>query len=213
MKNRNGSSDATLGQKFFGFLILVAIGWFGFGYLFGGSGSAPAQDPNMTLEAYKKLSQEQRAAYISDATSDLSIDDSDINSFVSCMGDFAFNKNPSLRVAEVLGWCDTERVNNPEKFAGHFNELRAGDLSSDASIVCKDYVRATLKAPSTADFPLLDFSATRHAAGRWTVSSYVDAENSFGATIRSRYLCDIQYAGKGDPLDYASWQLLDLKVN
>lgn len=61
----------------------------------------------------------------------------------------------------------------------------------------ENYVKQGLKAPSTADFP------SQILSGDWkvnrkddvvTVSSYVDAQNSFGAMIRSNFVVQISYS-------------------
>lgn len=61
----------------------------------------------------------------------------------------------------------------------------------------ENYVKQGLKAPSTADFP------SQILSGDWkvnrkddvvTVSSYVDAQNSFGAMIRSNFIVQISYS-------------------
>lgn len=50
----------------------------------------------------------------------------------------------------------------------------------------QNLVKAELKAPSTAKFPWSDDEYTVKKNGRdWKVSGYVDAQNSFGASIRT----------------------------
>jgi hypothetical protein len=64
-----------------------------------------------------------------------------------------------------------------------------------------------LKAPSTADFPWYDEDNVQDEGnGRFVVSSYVDAENAFGAKIRVFFYCEVQYEG-GD-----RWKLVDLTL-
>ena len=83
-----------------------------------------------------------------------------------------------------------------------------------AMLLCEDFVRERLIAPSTAKFP-----SSRKEADIWTlgkdsgmyenafrVESYVDSQNSFGAMIRSYYTCDINYVGDD------KWRLLDLEI-
>lgn len=61
----------------------------------------------------------------------------------------------------------------------------------------KNYVEQGLKAPSTADFPS-QFLSSDWKVNRKddvvTVSSYVDAQNSFGAMIRSNFIVQISYS-------------------
>ena len=51
------------------------------------------------------------------------------------------------------------------------------------------FVERHLKAPSTAEFPwgIDEYSIASLGDGRWKVSSYVDAQNGFGAMVRSRW--------------------------
>lgn len=56
-----------------------------------------------------------------------------------------------------------------------------------------DYVRQRLKSSSSAKFPNplnnRELIGVDLGEGRFKVSAYVDAKNSFGATTRSRYTC------------------------
>jgi hypothetical protein len=80
-------------------------------------------------------------------------------------------------------------------------------------VQCQDFVKRRLKAPATASFPSLDFSALKGNDDRYTVSSYVDAENSFGAKLRSKFVCTIKLVSPaGDLADPASWELIDLQM-
>jgi len=59
---------------------------------------------------------------------------------------------------------------------------------------CQDAVRARLKAPSTARFPgreAVDGLVVKGSDGTvaYQVVSYVDAQNSFGAMIRTQFEC------------------------
>jgi hypothetical protein len=56
------------------------------------------------------------------------------------------------------------------------------------AIAAQQYVLDALKSPSTAKFPSLnDSRIDKSENGLFIVSSYVDSENGFGATIRSNY--------------------------
>lgn len=52
-------------------------------------------------------------------------------------------------------------------------------------IQAQEFVRQSLKAPSTAKFPTLPYEARSLGDGMYRVVSYVDSQNSFGATLRS----------------------------
>ncbi len=101
------------------------------------------------------------------------------------------------------------------------NEIEAGGM-------CKDFVRKNLKSPSTADFGgwlekrdkavfvptekindlglKIDISKL-HNSGIWAVAGQVDAQNSFGAMIRSEYICVMDY-----DKNTKMWYLLDISI-
>jgi len=94
-----------------------------------------------------------------------------------------------------------------------------GASPSRASIICEDIIESRLVAPSTAKFAsyyeqqiwtLGKNSGTYENAYR--VRGYVDAQNSFGALIRTYYTCDISYNG-GEWTDLRNWTLLNLDMD
>ena len=59
-----------------------------------------------------------------------------------------------------------------------------------SQIIVEDY----LKAPATAEYPGSDGCTVNKIDDHtYTVAAYVDSENSFGATIRSKFVVDISY--------------------
>lgn len=59
--------------------------------------------------------------------------------------------------------------------------------------VCKRQITSQLKAPSTAKFPRITDDgviATTVDNKKWAITGYVDAQNGFGAMIRSEFLCE-----------------------
>lgn len=66
----------------------------------------------------------------------------------------------------------------------------AGD-SYGAEEACKSWVKDKLKAPATADFANINNSGD----GPWSISGDVDAENGFGAKIRTSWFCDARLVG------------------
>lgn len=60
----------------------------------------------------------------------------------------------------------------------------------------EDAIKAELKSPSTTSFPWYDTSfVTDNSDGSYSVAAYVDAENSFGAKIRSNWSCTVDSSG------------------
>ena len=60
-----------------------------------------------------------------------------------------------------------------------------------AQIACEEMVRDRLKSPSTADFSDVSTSGF----GPYIVRGSVDSQNSFGATIRSSFSCNLELSG------------------
>ena len=63
---------------------------------------------------------------------------------------------------------------------------------------CTDLVTNRLRSPSTATFPgyLMNLDQTRYLGnGRYEMLSYVDAQNPFGAVIRTHFRCLAEYVG------------------
>jgi hypothetical protein len=66
------------------------------------------------------------------------------------------------------------------------------DINDSIARMCaKNYIEANLKAPSTADFPWFDWQVKKTGENEYLVKSYVDAQNSFGAQIRTNFLCKV----------------------
>jgi hypothetical protein len=83
----------------------------------------------------------------------------------------------------------TPKENSPETASAY-----------DACYMTQKFVSSRLKAPATADFqPCYEASTSPKTGGsigtEYTVSSYVDSQNSFGAKIRSNYLAVVEYEG------------------
>lgn len=74
---------------------------------------------------------------------------------------------------------------NFEGFAYSSNKPSSSDDATDAKVCAKKVVEDNLKAPSTAKFcSFTEMEAKDLGGKRWEVSGYVDAQNSFGATVR-----------------------------
>lgn len=70
-------------------------------------------------------------------------------------------------------------------------------MEYDAYMMSRRFIEPQLLTPATASYPRMsDQGVTISTAGdRWVVSAYVDAQNVFGATIRSHYRCEMTYLG------------------
>lgn len=64
----------------------------------------------------------------------------------------------------------------------------------DACYASRQFVRANLKAPDSAEFPLCEINqVTMTAPNQFIVKSFVTAQNSFGAKLRKPYKCEVLY--------------------
>jgi hypothetical protein len=63
---------------------------------------------------------------------------------------------------------------------------------SHMQVIAENEVKENLKAPSTASFSNISVSQNGNT---WTVTGYVDAQNSFGAMIRSSFKVVIEDNG------------------
>jgi hypothetical protein len=70
----------------------------------------------------------------------------------------------------------------------------------EAQVMCEHFVKDRLKVPRSADFPWVAAKDVVRSLGngRYIMSSYVDAENSFGAKIRARFACTVEFLGKNN---------------
>lgn len=73
----------------------------------------------------------------------------------------------------------------------------SGPSNSDVYSMAQSFVKDRLRSPSTAKFPWSseDYSVAvdKKDKNLYLVQSYVDAQNSFGATIRNRYFVLMRY--------------------
>ena len=91
------------------------------------------------------------------------------------------------------------------------NAWKTEDNRIMAYIMMRDYVKKRLKSPSTAEFPSpneggLDHHVTALGNQTYIINSYVDAQNGFGATIRTEFI------GKIKQISDTRWQLISLNL-
>jgi hypothetical protein len=81
------------------------------------------------------------------------------------------------------------------------------DPNSDtnARVMVWQFVESKLKDPGSAEFGPCVMSKT--ASGSWSTDSYVDANNSFGGTLRTNFHCEVKHVS-GD-----TWNLIELTMD
>lgn len=101
---------------------------------------------------------------------------------------------------------DNQKRNETPEMRREANCGARGKSAADA--MAKHFVTQRLKAPSTAKFPRYDeTSVLITGACEYTIQSYVDAQNGFGAMIRNQYSAEIRY----DPMQN-TYMALDIQI-
>jgi hypothetical protein len=111
-------------------------------------------------------------------------------------------------IANAFGLKTNPQPETPENIAAKQADIDSIDARSWAKI----YVEKSLKAPTTAKWPSgADFGVNQYMDKKgkvvkdvWEVSGYVDAQNSFGAMIRTQWYVKVKKIGN-------SWILLEIK--
>lgn len=169
---------------------------------------------DLTLADYKQGTSADREEFLSLYLEQQRLPKADLPLYVACMGDYAATKSETLEFSNVFSWCQGDAERDRPAFEEHFNELDARDLSAEAAVLCRTYVKTQLEAPGTADFP---FALNTSDKGRWRylVNSYVDAQNAFGAQVRTYFTCEMQFSGNDgdDAMDYRNWDMVDFQAS
>jgi hypothetical protein len=86
-----------------------------------------------------------------------------------------------------------ERTREDEQILETFERLNSSSIRAAVRTQCRNFVEKNLKAPRTAKFPgLFDDGDTFYANGAdrtLRYLSWVDSENSFGAMLRTNFIC------------------------
>lgn len=80
----------------------------------------------------------------------------------------------------------------------------SADRAIDAQIMCERFVEKQLKSPASAEFRP---ERTTKDGAKYTVIGTVDSQNSFGAMLRSDYVCTVRDEGTG------TWTLIALELD
>ncbi|MFW6016947.1 MAG: hypothetical protein ACOCRK_10960 [bacterium] len=77
------------------------------------------------------------------------------------------------------------------------NDSNSSPNKIEAMTMAQTFLEDRLKAPATADYPWesSDDVVTELADDKFRYRSYVDAENSFGAKVRTQFDIVVQYVG------------------
>ncbi len=108
---------------------------------------------------------------------------------------------PKDRTTRVVGACSCLFVLACVVFvlAGIFSASGRGDDRREAWHYATVYVRNSLKSPSSADFcSSSEASVAPVGLGQYRVRGWVDAQNSFGAKLRSDFSCVVYKDASGE---------------
>lgn len=84
----------------------------------------------------------------------------------------------------------------------------AANDHAEAFSICKQFVTDKLRAPKTAEFPTVaEARVDESSTTGYTVTSFVDSQNEFGAFVRSKFVCTV----KPEP-GRQKWRLIEMKV-
>ena len=83
-----------------------------------------------------------------------------------------------------------------QKFEKDLEYIYSIDDSNYVYEIIKSHVKENLKSPATADFPPKKKIRIVKNKDTYIIQGYVDSQNSFGATIRTKYSAEIQQIGK-----------------
>lgn len=76
-----------------------------------------------------------------------------------------------------------------------------------ACIMAEKLIKPHLQAPKSAEFNYGDCKASAtHSGNTWTLHSYIDADNSYGAHIRTYYTAKLTNVPPSD-----TWRLVELR--
>lgn len=107
----------------------------------------------------------------------------------------------------ACGGCDDNQNEQAEKVPPDSEDMRRY-----SHIISEYFVKQKLKSPSTADFPMFDYTSEySQIDGTYLVASYVDAQNGFGSMVRQYYSIKLKFNG-GEFADPINWTATELKI-
>lgn len=102
-----------------------------------------------------------------------------------------------LAAASFFTSKDGEPIGSHQKYdTSVYHELS----NIDAWVMATTFVKRQLKAPSSADFgsPFGEYQNPEKCVeylgnGRYRIAGWVDAQNAFGAKLRNRFVCELEF--------------------
>lgn len=112
----------------------------------------------------------------------------------------------------LAGCLNKEQKRKAEANALYEQKIKAEkEFASKAFLIAKNYIKKKIKTPPTAEFPFLDYQSTSISPRIVEIRSYFDAQNSFGATVRTHYSIKMEQTGD-DWANLSAWEISDFKM-
>lgn len=131
----------------------------------------------------------------------------------SSLDDYFYKNNEEIYVGTYDGDIDSILSNsNDYNSLEEFNDSSSSEnITDDEKNICwhlaTETVKSNLKSPSDANFPPSynsgEVSITK-SGNIYTVNSWVESENSYGANLRKRFFVTITKEGSGDSATYTA---------
>lgn len=86
------------------------------------------------------------------------------------------------------------------------------DESSMAFVQCQKFIKNRLKAPSSAEFAIIDYKAKKLPNQQFEITSHFEAQNSFGVKLKNSFVCEVQWNGE-NPARIDNWNLINLTIS
>jgi hypothetical protein len=113
--------------------------------------------------------------------------------FTVVLGIFSYNKYVEYQIEKDYP------VKNSTTNDFDYKEPNKNLNNDEIAYVAQKFVEKSLKAPSTAKFPsLIKSSVKKTSSDSYTVISYVDSQNGFGAMIRTNYIVELKQKSNGN---------------
>jgi len=118
------------------------------------------------------------------------------------------SKNASIGCLVIIGIIIAIYIFSSNGKDTSLTDWKTQDNSGLAYYMSEGFVKEKIKSPSTAKFPSgsdKEVSVIKKDNNQYMIRSYVDSQNSFGATLRTNFIVTIEQVDKDN------WKLVDIQ--
>jgi hypothetical protein len=112
---------------------------------------------------------------------------------------FKNKKNIIIAFLAITAWSTIAYFYGPEKPAKNkIESITSEDITPEenhtieAFVYAQEQIEKQIKSPSSAEWPIASESLLHQKGNIYTFKSYFDSQNSFGAMIRTKYICVVE---------------------